>query len=687
MTPQNNPLLADWSSQPFSLPPFGAIQADHFEPAIAVAQDQKLEELRQIVENPDEATFANTIVAFDRSGRSLNAILNVFHNLCGSCSTPELQAVQRQLAGPLAAFGAKITTYPGLFERIDAVYHARDAFAGEDLRLIERIHLDFVRSGARFDKETQARYTEVLQDLAKLTNQFKQNVLTDETDFTIELSEAEMDGCTPDIIASAKQNAADRGYGDDVYVVTVARSMVEPFLSSATNSAAREKVFRAFTSRGELSPENNNNDIAVKIIALRIEQATAHGYKTFADYQTSDTMAKTPEAVSELLNRVWAPAKVAANREREALEEYAASIGDSSVVQAWDWRYYSEKVRQLRYDIDEATVKPYFSLDRMVEAVFDVAFHLFGLHFILREDIESYHPDVKVYEVRETTADDDEDKLVAIFFHDCYARKGKRSGAWMSSFRTQSRNENDTRVIPVIINNCNFVKGANGQPALLSFRNVKTLFHEFGHGCHGMLSDVKYNRLAGTAVLRDFVELPSQLMEHWMSQPDVLKKHARHYITDEPIPQSLLDKIKAAANFGQGFGTVEYTACALMDQKLHQLDSVDGLDMLAFEKAELANLEMPTGIVMRHRIPHFSHLFASSGYAALYYVYLWAEVLDADAFDAFLESGDIFDSATAKRVRENIYSTGNSVHPMDAYRAFRGRDPVIEPMLKKKCLL
>ncbi|EQC34226.1 hypothetical protein SDRG_08428 [Saprolegnia diclina VS20] len=681
----SNPLLADWSSQPFSLPPFEAIEASHFEPALAIAQVAFLDELTAIVENPDAPSFANTVVAYDRSGRLFYRVLAVFQNLSASCSTPELQGVQRQLAAPLASFFSQTTNFPGLFKRIDAVYEARDAFGGEDLRLIERIHLDFVRSGARFDTTMQARYTEVVEALATLMTTFNQNLLTDESDYTIELSEAEMDGCTPDIMASAKQNATDRDLGDDVYVVTVARSMVEPFLSSATNSAAREKVFRAFTSRGELSPERDNNQIATQILKLRVEQAKAHGYKTFADYQTSDTMAKTPEAVSELLNRVWDLAKVAANREREALEEYAATIGDSSVVEAWDWRYYSEKVRQLRYDVDEATVKPYFSLDRMVEAVFDVAFHLFGLRFILREDIKAYHPDVKVYEVRETTADD-EDKLVAIFLHDNFTRKGKRSGAWMSAFRTQSRNvdEDGTNVIPVIINNNNFVKG---EPTLLSFRNCVTLFHEFGHGCHGMLSDVTYNRLAGTAVAQDFVELPSKLMEHWVSERQVLQKHARHYATDEPIPDELLDKMMAAATFGKGFATAEGAVCALMDQTLHQLDDVDSLDLAAFEATELANLEMPRGIVMRHRFSQFAHLFSGDAYAAAYYVYLWAEVLDSDAFDAFLEAGDIFDVATAKRVRETIYSTGNSVHPMDAYRAFRGRPPVIEPMLKKKGLL
>ncbi|OQR99880.1 hypothetical protein THRCLA_06346 [Thraustotheca clavata] len=684
---QCNPLLSDWSSRPFSLPPFELIESKHFQPAIEIAQEKQLEELEQIVNNPEDPTFGNTIVAFDRTGGLLSKILGVYYNLGASFAPPELQAVQRELAGPLAAFESKITTYPGLFERIESVYNTRDNFDTEDRRLIERIHLDFVRQGARFDKETQQRYDQIVQELANLTTKFAQNVLADESDYTIELTEAELDGCSADIIASARENAVERNAGEGVYVITLSRSMVEPFLTFANNREARKRVFEAFVSRGELSPERDNNQIAKKILALRIEQAKTHGYDTFADYQISDTMAKTPKAVSELLDRVWAPAKVAANREHQALEEHASSIGHVGNVEAWDWRFYAEKVRQLRYDVHDATVKPYFSLNRMVEAVFDVANNLFGIRFIERPDIKAYHADVKVYEVRETV--DGQDKLVAIFLHDNFSRKFKRGGAWMSAFRTQSRNvdEKGTHVIPVIINNNNFVKGAKNEPTLLSFIDCITLFHEFGHGCHGMLSNVKYNRLAGTAVLRDFVELPSQLMEHWVSEPQVLQKHARHYSTNEPMPQDLLDKVKAAAKFGQGFGTVEYTACALMDQKLHQLPSVEGLDMLEFEKKELANLDMPKGIVMRHRIPHFAHLFASSGYASLYYVYLWAEVLDADAFDAFLEAGNIFDKKTAQSARDTIYSTGNSIHPMDAYRLFRGRDPIIEPMLKKKGLL
>ncbi|KAI9327041.1 peptidyl-dipeptidase protein [Obelidium mucronatum] len=400
-------------------------------------------------------------------------------------------------------------------------------------------------------------------------------------------------------------------------------------------------------------------------------------------------MAKTPEAVTELLERVWTPAKAAANREREMLAEYAKSIGESEVIRPSDWRFYSEKVRAAKFDIDENLVKPYFSLDRMLEALFDVAFQLYGLKFVARPDLKAYHEDVVVYEVHEEV--DGQDTIRAIFLHDNFARQYKSGGAWMSEFRSQSRNVDDldTNVIPIVINNNNFTKAADGEPTLLSFDDCITLFHEFGHGCHGMLSDSKYQRLASTNVLRDFVELPSQLMEHWIRHPQVLSKHARHYQTNEPIPAELLAKLMAARTFQQGFATVEYSVCALIDQALHTLSAkeIATLDLTAFEAAQLAKLEMPEGIVMRHRIPHFTHLFAGSGYAAGYYVYLWAEVLDADAFDAFLEAGDIFDKATAAKARKYIYSSGSTIDHMEGYRAFRGRDPRIEPMLKKKGLL
>ncbi|CAK4690606.1 hypothetical protein LEN26_019422 [Aphanomyces euteiches] len=676
----NNPLLAEWSVRPYSFPPFEDIKAEHFEPAFQVAWAKHLDELKQIADNPQEPTFDNTIKTFDRVGGLLSAIQGVYFNLTASLCTPDLQVVQRKLAGPMAEHRAKVVSFPGLFERINHVYKMRTTsnLNAEQIRLVERFHLDFVRQGALFDKKTQDKYNDIVKELAELTTTFRQQVTTDESDVVVHVDESELVGLPDDIIAAARQAAIDRKL--DGYVITLGRSLVEPFLTTCENRDARERVWKAWTSRGELSPDRDNCSIAVRILKLRSEQARIHGYKSFAAYQTNDTMAKTPEAVMGLLERVWAPAKVAANKERQVLSEYAVSVGDNPDIRPSDWRYYAEKVRAAKYDLDESEVKPYFSLDRMVEAVFNVANRLYGISFHLRTDLKAYHPDVKVYEVREG------EKVVALFLHDNYARPYKNSGAWMSEFRSQSRNVDDlgTNVIPIVINNNNFTKGS---PTLLSFDDCVTLFHEFGHGCHGMLSNSTYQRLASTNVLKDFVELPSQLMEHWVRQPQVLAEHARHYKTGEPIPAELLSKVMAALRFQQGFATVEYTACALVDQALHALENIDGLDLNDFEKKKLAELEMPDGIVMRHRIPHFAHLFASSSYAAGYYVYLWAEVLDADAFDAFLESGDIFDKATAARARKYIYSAGNTRDHMEGYRLFRGQEPKIEPMLKKKGLI
>ncbi|KAF0695500.1 Aste57867_13693 [Aphanomyces stellatus] len=676
----NNPLLADWSVRPFSLPPFEEIQTVHFKPAIEYAQGKHLEELKQIADNPEDPTFDNTIKTFDRAGGLLDSVSGVYYNLSSSMSPPDLQAVQIELAGPMSDHNAKVISYPGLFDRIQHVHNHRltSGLNPEQIRLVERFYLDFVRRGALFDKETQDRYNAIVKELAQLTTKFRQQVTTDESDVTVAVTEAELDGVPADIVAAARQAAADRNV-DDGYLVTLGRSLVEPFLTFCTNPDARERVWRAWTSRGELSPDRDNCGLAVKILALRSQQARIHGYKTFAEYQTVDTMAKTPDAVMGLLERVWAPAKVAANKERQVLSEYAVSIGDSAVIRPSDWRYYSEKVRAAKYDLDESIVKPYFSLDRMVAAVFDVAHQLYGLEFVERPDLKAYHPDVKVYEVREGG------EPIAIFLHDNFARPYKKSGAWMSEIRMQTRNRDGrgTNVLPIVINNNNFTKGS---PTLLSFSDCVALFHEFGHGLHGMLSNATYERLAGTMVLNDFIELPSQLMEHWVRQPEVLAKHARHYESNEPIPAELLNKVMAALKFQQGFATVEYTACALVDQALHSLENVDGLDLTEFEKTKLAELQMPEGIVMRHRIPHFSHIFASS-YAAGYYVYLWGEVLDADAFDAFLEAGSIFDRDTAARARKFIYSAGNTRDLMEGYRLFRGRDPKIEPMLKKKGLI
>eukprot|EP01038_Epipyxis_sp_PR26KG_P011918 gene11918-15950_t len=694
----SNPLLNEWPEN-YGLPPFGLIKSEHFEPALKFAMTKYTDDVKSIVENPASATFENTIAAFDRVGQLFYRVNGVFDNLCSSNGVPELQAVELKMAGPLAQFDNMIYTYPGLFSRINTVYEARqhsNGLSNEQMRLIERFHLDFVRAGARFDANAKARYGKIVEELAELCTKFTQNLLADETDITIQLNKSDLVGLPEDLISAARQAAVERNIsnesGEDVYVITLSRSLVEPFITFSERRDLREKAWKLWTKRGELDATRKNLDIAAKILKLRAEQAKMHGYNTYAEYATADTMAGNPDRVMELLERVWAPAKESFQRERNALEDFIKSLGsnnslESITIEPWDWRYYAEKVRQRSYNLDDNEIKPYFPLDRMVQAIFDCAGKLFGLRFIPRDDIIAYHPDVKTYEVRETNESTGEDRIVALFLHDNYARPHKRSGAWMSEFRSQQKNlasGNGDNVIPIVINNNNFNKG---EPTLLSFDDATTLFHEFGHGLHGMLSNVTYRRLSGTSVLRDFVELPSQLYEHWLSQPVVLKAHARHYQTNEPIPDSILDKLTASKHFNQGFETIEYTASALVDVALHKRANVDDLDINEFEKEELTRLGMPDGIVMRHRPAHFQHLFSGSGYASAYYVYLWAAVLDADGFDAFLESGNCFDNATANRVKQFVYSSGNSLDPAIAFRSFRGRDPAIEPMLKKKGLI
>ena len=469
-------------------------------------------------------------------------------------------------------------------------------------------------------------------------------------------------------------------------LITLSRSHIVPFLTFSERRDLREHAWQAWTTRGEHPGEHDNRPVAQEILTLRNEQARLHGCASYADYALADTMASQQSAVTTLLNQVWEPAKARAAQEREALEAVAMSFGTEPLkIEAWDWRYYAEKVRQLRYDLDEATIKPYFSLDRMVEAAFDCAHRLFGVKFIVQPQVAAYHPDVRVHEVR-----DGDDTLIGVFLHDNFARASKRSGAWMSAFRFQSRN-GAAPVLPVIVNNNNFAKGAPGEPTLLSFDDARTLFHEFGHGLHGLLSNVTYERLAGTAVLRDFVELPSQLFEHWLSEPEVLKRHARHCVTGEPIPDALIAKLQAARLFNQGYETVRYTASALVDMAAHaltqtQLQETAG-DVVAFEQAVLERIGAPADVGMNHRLAHFQHLFSGSGYAAGYYVYLWAEVLDADGYEAFIEAGHPFDPEVARRLRQFIYSSGNSMEPSAAYRAFRGRAATVEPMLRQRGLL
>jgi peptidyl-dipeptidase Dcp len=685
----SNPLLQPWDA-PYGLPPFEAVRAEHFEPAFEVALKAHRAEIDAIAANAEPASFDNTIAALDGAGKLLRRIEGLFYNLTSSETSPALQAVEMRLAPVMAAHSSAIYMHRGLFERIDALYARRDieSLTPVQKRVLERFHFDFVRAGAKLDVSSQKRYAQVMERLAQLTTRFGQNVLADESSFRLVLRGDEDTAGLPDFVrAATRQAALDRGMTDGL-MVTLSRSHIVPFLTFSKRRDLREQAWRAWTTRGEHAGEHDNRPIAREILALRNEQARLHGYKSFADYALVDTMAGTQSAVQALLEQVWEPAKARAAQELEGLQALARFEDREgredgqmqSAIEPWDWRYYAEKVRQVRYELDEATIKPYFPLTRMVQAVFDCAQRLFGLTFTRQPELRAYHPDVDVYEVRGADG-----AVVGVFLHDNYARATKRSGAWMSAFRRQSRG-----VLPIIVNNNNFAKGAAGEPTLLSFEDATTLFHEFGHGLHGLLSDVDYQRVSGTSVLRDFVELPSQLFEHWLSEPDVLRRHARHYLTDEPIPDALIDKLHEARLFNQGFETVRYTASALVDMAAHALtaEQIDAVsDVSDFERAELDRIGAPSMVGVNHRLAHFHHLFAGSGYAAGYYVYLWAEVLEADGYGAFVEAGNPFDAETAKRLHQFIYSSGNSIEPSLAYRSFRGRGPTVVPMLKQRGLV
>jgi len=683
---RDNPLLTPWNT-PFGLPPFALVRAEHFVPAFDMALPRHAAQVRAIATAAAAPTFANTIAAFDASGRDLKRIEMLFGNLTSSETSPALQQVERDMVPRLAAHHTAIHLDSALFARIDAVHRRRAelGLAPEETSLVERIHLDFVRAGARLEPAARARLGAIVEALATLTTEFSQNLLADEADYELVLrNEADLAGL-PALVRDAARSAAVARGRPDAWVITLSRSLVMPFLTFSDRRDLREQAFAAWSRRGENPGPHDNRGIARRILALRNEQARLHGFTNYADYALVDRMAGTPAAVAKLLDSVWAPAKAKARDEYAELEQMARACGQQEPVAPWDWRYYAEKVRKARYDCDDAVLKPYFSLDRMLEAAFDCAGRLFGLSFVERTDIATYHPDVRVFEVRDRGGAGGAERLRAIFLSDNFARSTKRGGAWMSAYRLQSRVDGD-EVLPIVVNNNNFAKAPAGQPTLLSADDVRTLFHEFGHGLHGMLSQVTFERLSGTRVLRDFVELPSQIFEHWAEERAVLQQHARHVETGAPIPDALLDKLAAARASNQGFETVEYVSSALVDMAIHARADPDGVDITAFEREELARIGMPPAMVMRHRLPHFGHLFSSASYAAGYYVYMWAEVLDADGYEAFVEAGDPFDQDVAGRLLQYVYASGGSLQPAEAYRAFRGRDPSVTPLLVQRGL-
>ncbi len=673
-----NPLLADWT-QAFGLPAFADLKPEHFRPAFDAALERHRAEIDTIAADKAAPTFANTIEALEKSGRDLDKVANVFFIKAGADTGDEIEAIERDVSPLLARHSNAMYLNRQLYARIADLYAKRDTLGlnAEQARLLERYHLRFVRAGGALDQAKQERLAAINERLASLGTQFGQNVLADEKSWALILEEGDLAGLPDFARDAARAAAADRGHPGK-FAITLARSSCEGFLQFSSRRDLREKVFAAWIKRGENGGATDNRAVIAEMVKLRDERARLLGFASFADYRLDDTMAKTPAEARKLLNEVWGRARAKAGRERDALQDMIAAEGGNFKLAPWDWRYYAERLRKAKYDLDESEIKPYFQLDKIIEASFDTAHRLFGLNF-KPVSVPLYHPDARAWDVTDAAGNH-----VGLFIGDYFARASKHSGAWMTSLRDQQRLTGDTR--PVILNVCNFSKPAAGESALLSFDDARTLFHEFGHGLHGLLSNVTYPMLSGTAVARDFVELPSQLYEHWLEVPAILEKYARHAKTGAPMPKALLDKVLATRTFNQGFATIEYTSCALVDLDIHAKGAADGLDVTRFEKDRLKAIQMPDEIVMRHRLPHFQHLFSGDGYAAGYYSYMWSEVLDADAFEAFEETGDAFDPATAKRLRDFIYSAGNLRDPAEAYKAFRGKLPSVDALLKKRGL-
>jgi len=672
-----NPFFEHWTA-PFGAPPLDRIEPAHFAPAYDRALAEHTAEIAAIAENRAPPSFDNVVLAMEKSGQLLTRVEGVFHNLTSSATSEALQAIELEMAPRLSAHWSAISMHPVLFARLDELHHKRESLGldAESLRVLERYHLDFVRAGAQLKGEGRDRLAAIAQRLAVLGTQFSQNVLGDEEDWILTLTEEQMAGVPPAVRDAAAARAQDLKIHMP-FAVSLARSSVEPMLQFADDRALREQLYRAWVSRGDNAHTHNNSAIMSEMLALRAERAALLGYENFAAYKLADSMAGTPAKARALLEEVWEPARKRALEEREALQALITRQGQNFQLAPWDWRYYAEKLRQEKYAFDAEQLQPYFQLSNLIDAAFFTAGKLFGLSFQERHDIPVYHPDVRVWEVRR------EDQVIGLFYGDYFARSGKQGGAWMSSFRDQHRLDGeDANVLPIVINNANFSKS---EPCLLSFDDAVTLFHEMGHALHGLLSHVRFPRLSGTNVARDFVELPSQLFEHWLEEPAVLERFARHHQTGEPIPKALLQKLLAARNYGQGFATVEFLASALVDMDFHTLPP--GSDPKQAQAETLRRIGMPEEIGPRHAASHFTHIFGGDGYAAGYYAYLWSEVLDADGFKAFKEAHDPFDPATAHRLHKFIYSSGGTRDFATAYRAFRGRDPHIEALLEGRGLL
>ena len=680
-----NPFYKNYKTQ-FEIPPFSEIEEKHFMPAYFKGMEEHNNEIEQIIQNTEKPSFENVIIAMERSGELLDKVNAVFFNLSGSATNEKLQEIEKEISPKLSQHYDSISLNPYIFKKVSLLWEDVDNLnlSQEERKILEETYKRFIRSGALLKGSDKDRYADINQEISKLSVQFSQNLLAETNNFEIILSRDDLKGLPEDIVNLAKEEAdnkfkktSDKKYANK-YIFTSHRSSMYPFLTYSERRDLREKLYTGYIMRGDNDNEYDNKNITSKIASLRVEKANILGFETHAHYVLDNTMAKTPEAVYELLNQLWEPALSRAKNELQELQKFVNEEGQNFKIASWDWWYYSEKVRKDKYNIDEEELKNFFTLDNTIDGIFKTANKLFGLTFEEKFDIELYHPDARVWEVKDKNG-----SHLGLYIGDYYTRSSKRGGAWMSTFKDQSNF--DGRERPIVINVCNFPPPSKDKPSLLSFEHVTTLFHEFGHGLHGLLTNTHYRSLSGTSVSRDFVEFPSQVLEHWASEPELLKSYAKHYKTGEVISDELIDKMKNASKFNQGFANTEYLAATYLDMDWHSLVSTDIQDTNDFERKSLEKIGLIDEIVSRYRTTYFQHIFTSS-YSAGYYSYIWAAVLDSDAFAAFKESGDIYNQDLANKYREYILEKGGTENPMELYQKFRGSNPNIGPLLEDRGL-
>ena len=679
---QTNPnsFLNDWVGPYGGVPAFADYKLKDLKPALEVAIQEKLDEISKIANNPKPATFTNTIVAMEKAGKKFTQVYTVFGIYSANMNSPEFEPIETEMTPKIYNLSNKIYQNEKLFARISKIYNSPETkkLTPEQQRLVWLYNSNFVREGAKATAKSKTRIAAINQELAGLFTKFSQNQLADESNYYLELkTEADFDGLPDELKNAAIADAKERKLSV-MGCIANTRSSIEPFLTFSNQRDLREKAFQIFTSRGDNDNANNNNATLVQILKLRAEKAKLLGFKTFADWSLSNTMAQKPQKTLDLMMSVWTPAVEKVHTDVAEMQKMVDAEGGNFKIAAWDYRYYSEKVRKAKYDLDQNDLKPYLQLEKLREGMFWVAGEIFHLGFKQVFNVPVFHPDVRVWEVSNKITG----KIIGVWYFDPYARKGKRSGAWMNSTRDQSRINGD--VITIVSNNCNFIKGKDGEPILISWEDASTLFHEFGHALHGLNSNVTYPTLSGTNTPRDYVEFPSQILERWLATPQVLNKFALHYKTGEPMPMALVERNNRAATFNEAFSTVETIASALVDMKLHLLENPN-INPKQFEKETLDALNMPKEIVMRHRIPQFGHIFSDDAYAAGYYGYLWADAISADATEAFTETKDgLYNKEVAKRLYDNVFSIGNTIDPEIAYKKFRGRDVNTDALMRAR---